>query len=195
LRQWLLSVRRTTRDYGEGRTSEDSTPEILVVCGLPGVGKSRVSRLLGERLSATVHRTDVVRKELVDDPEYTPKETHRVYGTLRERARDTVQQGDLAILDGTYRSRPFREDVAQTASDIGADLQFLHVECDEQVVRDRIAARTDGVSDAAFDEYLLLKSEFDTFVRSHMSVDNSGAWEDTREAVLDLFPTASALRA
>ena len=188
-------MRRTTRDYGEGRTSEDSTPELLVVCGLPGVGKSRVSQLLADSLPATVHRTDVVRKELVDEPKYTTEETRRVYRTVRKRARETVQNGDVAILDGTYRSRPFRARVSATASSLDANLQFLHVTCDEQVVRERIAARTEGVSDAAFDEYLLLKSEFDDFQRPHDTVDNSGAWEDTREAVLDLFPTASALRA
>lgn len=172
----------------------DSTPTILVVCGLPGVGKSRVARLLADRLPATVHRTDVVRKELVGDPEYTSEETERVYRAMRERARQTVADGERVILDGTYRTRAFRANVVDTAADLSADLQFLHVECDEDIVRERIAQRTDGVSDAAFDEYLLLKSEFDDFERPHATVDNSGPWEQTRERVLELFPHASLIR-
>lgn len=168
----------------------ESPPAIIVVCGLPGVGKSRVARLLADRLSASLYRTDVVRKELVDDPEYTSEETQRVYDTIRERTRRTVAGGGRAILDGTYRAKEFRSDLVEMASDLGVDLQFLHVECDEEVVRDRIAQRTDGVSDAAFDQYLLLKSKFQGFERPHATVDNSGAWDRTREHVLDAIPDA-----
>jgi predicted kinase len=170
----------------------NNAPEMIVVCGLPGVGKSRVARLLADHLSATVHRTDVVRKDLVDDPEYTAEETDRVYQAIRRRARETVAGGKRAILDGTFRTQALRADVAATADGMGIDLQFIHVECDEDVVRERIAERTGGVSDAAFDEYLLLKSEFDEFTRPHAAIDNSGPWDRTRERVLGLFPEATA---
>jgi predicted kinase len=169
-------------------------PALVVVCGLPGVGKSRVSQTVVDSLDATLIRTDVVRKDLVDDPEYTTDETERVYATVRERARETVADGGRAVLDGTYRQRTFREDVAETADALGVDCVFVHVECDEDVVRERIAQRTDGVSDATFQNHLELKSEFDAFQRHHITIDNSGAWERTREQLSGAFPVTDTAR-
>lgn len=167
-------------------------PAIVVVCGLPGVGKSRVSRTLADCLDATLVRTDVVRKDLVDDPDYTADETERVYAAVCERAREAVAAGGRAVLDGTYRQRAFREDVAAVADDLGVDCAFVHVECDEEVVRERIAGRTDGVSDATFQNHLELKAEFEAFDRPHIGVDNSGAWERTREQLSRVFPLSDS---
>ena len=165
-------------------------PNLVVVCGLPGVGKSRVSRAIADRLDATLIRTDVVRKSLFDDPVYTSEETERTYAAVRERARETLVDGGRAVLDGTYRSRPFREAVAEMAADVGADCEFVHVTCDEDVVRERIRQRTDTVSDATYENHLELKSTFDAFERPHVTVDNSGAWGRTREQVVDAIPSA-----
>lgn len=164
-------------------------PNLVVVCGLPGVGKSRVSRAIADRLDATLIRTDVVRKSLFDDPQYTTAETERTYAAVRDRAREALADGDRVVLDGTYRSRPFREAVAEMAADLGIDCQFVHVTCDEDVVRERIRQRTDTVSDATYENHRELKSEFDAFACPHVTIDNSGAWERTREQVVDAIPT------
>jgi hypothetical protein len=160
-------------------------PDLVVVCGLPGVGKSRVSRTIGDRLDATLVRSDVVRKELFDDPDYTSEETRRTYAAVRDRARDVLEAGGRAVLDATYRSRPFRDDVAELASDLGVDGEFVHVTCDPDVVRERIEQRTETVSDATYENHLELKAEFDPFERPHVTIDNSGAWAETREQVVD----------
>jgi hypothetical protein len=164
-------------------------PDVVVVCGLPGVGKSRVSRAVADRLDATLIRTDVVRKSLFEDPQYTTEETERTYAAVRERARETLADGGRAVLDGTYRSRPFRAAVAEMAADLGVDCEFVHVTCDEDVVRERIRQRTDTVSDATYENHLELKSEFDAFERPHVTVDNAGAWERTREQIVDAIPS------
>ena len=44
-----------------------SAPTLVVVCGLPGVGKSTVAGVVSDRLEASRLRTDVVRKELFDE--------------------------------------------------------------------------------------------------------------------------------
>ena len=165
-------------------------PPLVVVSGLPGVGKSRVSRLLADRLDAALVRTDVVRTDLFSDPQYTDEEVKRVYAAVRERARETLARDGRAVLDGTYRRRRFREDVAVMAADCDIDSVFVRVVCGESVVRKRIAQRTDTASDAAFEDYLTLKAEFDEFQRPHETVDNSGAWADTRERLRERFPSA-----
>ena len=158
-------------------------PDLVVVCGLPGVGKSKVSRTAGDLLDATLVRSDVVRKDLVDEPQYTTEETERTYAAVRERARDILDDGGRVVLDATYRARPFRDNVAAMAADLGVDCEFVHVTCDPDVVRERIEQRTDTVSDATYENHLELKAEFDAFERPHVTIDNSGAWANTREQI------------
>ena len=169
------------------RSAGDGPPELVVVCGLPGVGKSRVAREFGARLSAPVFRTDSVRKELVDEPTYGRAETERVYATVRERALSSVPGGGRAVLDGTYRRASFRADVAAGARRVSVDWAFVVVECPAPVVRERIAGRTDDVSDAGLEEYRTIREAFDPLERPHVTVDNSGDWSATRKQVRAAF--------
>jgi hypothetical protein len=164
-------------------------PSLVVVCGLPGVGKSRVSRAISERLDATLVRSDVVRKDLVDDPQYTSDETERTYAAVRDRAREHLAAGDRVVLDATYRSQSLRDAIAEMGTDAGAETTFVRVICDTDVVRERIRARTDTVSDATYRNYLELKSEFDDLQRPHVVVDNSGDWAATREQIAEAIPS------
>jgi predicted kinase len=163
--------------------ASEADPRLIVVCGPPGVGKSRVARELGDCLPATVYRTDEIRGDLYDDPTYDRAETDHVYAELLDRAFATVQAGGRAVLDGTYRDARFRAAVAEAAEGIGLDPVFLKVECPESVVRERIAARTDDASDAGLAEYYHIKEEFDPLGRPHVTVDNAGDWDRTREQV------------
>jgi predicted kinase len=168
------------------------SPELVVVCGLPGVGKSGVARTVAERLDATLLRTDAVRKELVDEPAYTSEETERTYETICARARelldaDSRDTGGRVVLDGTYRSRRFREGIAEMATDLDVDCEFVYVTCDTDVVRERIQQRTDTVSDATYENHLELNAAFDALERDHTRLDNSGSWERTRERLDDVL--------
>ena len=66
---------------------------LVVVCGLPGVGKTTVAEHASERLDGTLLRTDVVRKELFPDPEYTDAEAAAVYDELFARASEELARG------------------------------------------------------------------------------------------------------
>lgn len=166
----------------------DGVPALVVVCGLPGVGKSRVARELADRLPSPVFRTDGVRKDLYDRPTYDSSETRRVYAAVLDRALGNIGDGGRAVLDGTYRCEAFRADVAAGADRLGVDCAFLKVECSESVVRRRITGRTDGLSDAGLEEYHTIREEFDPLARPHAVVDNSGDWADTRRQLRTVFP-------
>jgi hypothetical protein len=53
---------------------------LVVVCGLPGVGKTTVAGMVADRFGAETLRTDVVREELIAEPTYTDEERDAVYG-------------------------------------------------------------------------------------------------------------------
>jgi predicted kinase len=164
-----------------------TAPELVVVCGPPGVGKSSVARAVADHLDAAVYRTDVVRKELFETPAYTTTETEQVYAAVLDRARTRLADGGRAVLDGTYREARFRVAVAEAAESVGATHTFVRVTCEEPVVRERIAGR-DGVSDATFENYLDIREGFEPLEAAHVTVDNSGPLERTRRQVAEALP-------
>ncbi|WP_276259656.1 AAA family ATPase [Haloglomus litoreum] len=159
---------------------------LYVVCGLPGVGKTTVSRHLADREGYDLLRSDVVRADVVEDPSYTEAEIRRVYDELFARARERLERDGGAVLDATFGREDYRERAATVAGDCGVDVRFVMVECDPAVVRERIAAREDDASDADFSVYREHRDAFEPLSRPHAVVDNSGGREATREQVDEL---------
>ncbi|TKX45329.1 AAA family ATPase [Halorubrum sp. ARQ200] len=160
--------------------TDDGSPSgrLVVVCGLPGVGKTTVAERVADRVDGRIRRTDVIRKELFDDPEYTDAETAAVYAELLSRARDDVDAGDAVVLDATFADARFRADARETAAAAAAEFDLVEVACDEAVV-ERWIERRDGISDADFDIHLRFKELFDEIATDHVVVDNSGTQAET----------------
>jgi len=135
-------------------------PLLLLVGGLPGVGKSTLSRALGRQLEARVLRSDVVRKKLAGlEPHqdassafgtglYTPEWDERTYAALCEEARQALRRGELVILDASFGRSQERERAFELARQWGVPAWFVHVSAPQAVTEARICARRDDASDA-----------------------------------------------
>ncbi|WP_323675960.1 AAA family ATPase [Halorubellus sp. PRR65] len=157
----------------------------VLVCGLPGAGKTTVAGEVVDRLGAVRVRTDVVRKDLFPDPEYSDAETDAVYRTVVERADALLEDDEQVVLDGTFRERDFRTPAYALARDHDVDMVLLKVEADDAVVRERIRQREDDASDADVSIYEHYRDKFDPIRSDHVVVDNSGSLDATREQVAD----------
>ena len=146
---------------------------LVVVCGLPGTGKTTVARELTERLDARLLRTDVVRKDLFDDPAYTETETEAVYAELLDRTTAALADGSV-VLDATFRTEAFRTAAREAARSVDATFRLVSVECAEAVVRERIHARSDDASDADVAVYEQFRETYDPVGDADLVVDNSG---------------------
>jgi len=177
--------------------SEDASPDgsvagtddsrwLVALCGLPGVGKSTVAEYVTEQLGATRLRTDVIRKELFDEPAYTDSETDRVYRELYERAEDQLAAGGSVVLDATFADADHRTEARDAAARHGVGFRLIEVVCEQAVAERRIATR-DDVSDADVDVYHRFQSEFDAVESEHAVVDNSGSKAETYRQVDALF--------
>lgn len=161
--------------------------EVIVVCGLPGVGKSTVSRAIAEAVDGEVLRTDVIRQEIVEDPVYTADEKRRVYEALFDRAHGHLHDGRTVVMDGTYRRRRYRQQARALAAGVGAGFRLVAVECHEPVVERRIADRENDASEADVAVYRQYRDSFDPLDAEHVTVDNSGSLAATRRQVEQLF--------
>ncbi|MFH1674871.1 MAG: adenylyl-sulfate kinase [Pseudomonadota bacterium] len=86
--------------------------------GLPGSGKSKLSKIVCELLTndgITCERIelDAIRKKYVPNPQYTDAERDFVYEKLAGRAAKCVQNGINVIIDGTAHKRSYRDRARQ----------------------------------------------------------------------------------
>ncbi|WP_267640832.1 AAA family ATPase [Haloarchaeobius amylolyticus] len=160
---------------------------LAVVCGLPGAGKTTVAEDVADRTGGTLLRTDVVRKDLLEDPDYTEVESYMVYEGLFERAKALLDEGETVVLDGTFQRRGDRVRAKAIARLVGARFELVRVVCDEAVVRERIAAREGDESDADFEVHQHFREVFDEVTMDHARVDNSGSLAATEDQVDAVF--------
>ncbi|MEA3279314.1 MAG: adenylyl-sulfate kinase [Thermodesulfobacteriota bacterium] len=82
--------------------------------GLPGSGKSEISKLVYQMLSKNGVKCervelDYIRKQYVANPQYTVKERDFVYEKLADFAFERVQNGMNVIIDATAHKLLYRE--------------------------------------------------------------------------------------
>jgi predicted kinase len=152
--------------------AETDRRTLIVLCGLPGVGKSTVVKKLQKQIGGKVLRTDEVRKRCFDDPQYTQEETYMVYGEMFGKAGRLLQRGHKVILDGTFRSKRLRKEAKRVAERNDVSFRLVKIRCNSRVVKSRIENR-EGLSDADFSVHKRLREKFEPIEQGEV-VDNSG---------------------
>jgi predicted kinase len=154
----------------------EARPAFIVVSGLPGTGKSYLSRRLAERLGYPVLESDALRKKLFRAPVYSPEESGYLFRAVHRLIEDLLGQGTPVILDATNLSERHRRVLYGIAERTGARLVLVGVVAPPEVVKRRLEARAgDGetASDADWEVYRKLKPTADRIRRPHHTVDTS----------------------
>ncbi|MBS0204645.1 MAG: AAA family ATPase [Planctomycetes bacterium] len=156
---WLLAL-------GE-LAPPDNRPLLLLVSGLPGTGKSTLARELVADGSWVWIRSDEVRKELAASAGvtpttnrgdylsgiYTPEWTDRTYAECLRRAQSALWNGQRVIVDATFLEESRRIRFLTAAVELGVTAFWLVCEASPDVVRVRLEARRNDVSDADWSIY------------------------------------------
>lgn len=74
--------------------------DFIMICGLPGSGKSRLAQLLSMPYDAVVLSSDKLRKELFDD-EGNTTDNVELFGELHKRIVENLNDGKSVIYDAT----------------------------------------------------------------------------------------------
>lgn len=160
-----------------GRLPEPAAqPFFILVSGLPGTGKSFISRRLAEKLPATVIESDAMRKILFPKPNYSSGESTHLFSTVHMLLGSLISKGISVILDATNLSEHSREYLYNIGEQQGAKLIVVQVEAPNDVVKKRIQGRrydTANKSDADWVVYQKLKPSAEKIRRKHYVVDTS----------------------
>lgn len=153
-------------------------PVVIMVSGLPGTGKSYLSRRLAERFPAIILETDALRRMLFPSPNYGWEENRRLFPALHRLIEDLLKRGIPLIFDATNLLEHQREYIYRSADQTGAKLIIVQTEAPKEVVAQRLAGRGRGIdradrSEATWDVYLKMKATVEKIRRNHFVVDTS----------------------
>ena len=141
-------------------------PCLVCVGGLPGTGKSTLSRGLAESAGFEEIRSDVVRKELAGlapgagapasfgEGIYSPDWDRRTYTEVLQRAEERLFRGGRVLVDASFREEATRQAFLDAARRSGVPGLLLLCEAAPGRVRERLAARKGDASDADWSVYL-----------------------------------------
>jgi len=171
-------ARQTARRYFElshrYAMGLSARPKLVVMTGLPGVGKTYVARRLAERVDAFHLLSDSIRKQLLDIPVgerrpdgygkgiYNGNIGKKTYDEMMRRAQVFLSAGYSVIMDATFLREDLRKRAQDAGAKAGAPVLFVFADCPERIVRSRLRRRANeyAFSDANLDVYRAMKSRF-----------------------------------
>jgi uncharacterized protein len=176
-----LAAARATRHFLRALVRlapPEQRPCLVVLGGLPGVGKSVLARGLTETSSCVWIDTDQIRQRLAGessaDPavagfeqgRYSPEWTERVYAECLNETRTLLFDGKRVVVEGTFRKRRHRAAFLDAARTLGVPALLMVCEADRETVRRRLLARSgrftmDDASEADWDVYLQMERRWE----------------------------------
>jgi len=158
--------------------------DLILIAGLPGVGKTTLAREFVRQTGATHFEIDAIKKQVVPEDEVAdtidpPEYRFKYYAEAIRKLPDLFARSSnqIVVLDETFHLRAFRRMWQEAAEELNIRTHWIDVACDEEIVKERLQVGKDREShilgDKAFPMYLLFKEVFDPLDEADRVVDNS----------------------
>ena len=152
-----------------------ASPSLVILCGLPGTGKSHFARELARRAPFVWLNSDRTRKLLVDRPSYSRREHRRVFSAMHVLTRSYLRDGYSVVFDATNLNENVRRPLYSSADAVGVEPLIIRFTAPADLVRRRLTDRAAGVgeasqSDATWDVYSRMAVADQPVPRPHLLV-------------------------
>jgi aminoglycoside phosphotransferase family enzyme/predicted kinase len=156
------------------RLSSQSTHGLVLMHGFSGSGKTTLSQSLVELLHAVRLRSDVERKRLhgldalarsgsaIAGGIYGAGASERTYGRLAAMAREVMEAGNIAVIDGTFLLRKQRDMFHKLALEVSSPFAIVSCRAEERVLRERLSRREQTLTDASEAGLAILRHQLAT---------------------------------
>jgi aminoglycoside phosphotransferase family enzyme/predicted kinase len=186
-------------------------PALVLVCGLPGSGKSTMARALATPLRATILRSDAIRKAMAGVPAtvrpsrteamrlYSAAMTERTYAAILHRAEAALRRGRSAIVDATLATAAQRAPLLALAARSGRPWMLVETTCTREETLRRLERRRHDpseISDADAAVYTQAAQRYEApeevAPQRRIVVQVQGGADDALPRVLDALALAAA---
>ncbi len=154
------------------------TPALVVICGLPGTGKSYLAHRIAGKLGAVIVESDFIRKLLFPKPDYTGPESVWVHRIAHIAVERLLRSGKSVIYDSTALAEWHRQQSYRLAERARANLVVVRTVAPESVIRKRLERRqadhpSTDYSDATWEVYQHLKPKDEPVRHPHIVVNSA----------------------
>jgi len=119
-------------------------PALVIVMGLPGVGKSHCARLLCTRLGAAHVASDELRSRLFIAASYADEENRAVFAAVTALVDGLLGEGHRVVVDATNLVARNRAGTVGVARRRGIPVTYVRVTSSDEDARGRLASRRAG---------------------------------------------------
>jgi predicted kinase len=116
-------------------------PAVVMVMGLPGVGKSHCARLLCGRLGAAHVASDELRSRLFIAPSYGDEENRAVFAAATAIVDNLLGDGHRVVVDATNLIARNRAATVAVARNRGVPVIYVRITASDEDARGRLASR------------------------------------------------------
>lgn len=162
---------------------------IVIICGLPGVGKSTLAKNFAPKINAIVLSSDKIRKEIFPTPTYSPFERKLVYDIMTIIAKYLNDTKTNCILDATFNKEESRIAIKEKLGLDDSEFQIIECSCPEKVALSRLEARKNDYSDATSTIYHRMKKIYEPVELPHIAVDTTLSIDVNIERIIDYIQT------
>lgn len=158
---------------------------IVIICGLPGVGKTTLAKNLAPMINSIILSSDKIRKELFPNPTYSSFERKLVYDVMIILAKYLNESGRNCILDATFNREDSRLEIREKLHLVDKEFQIIECLCPEEVVISRLKSRKDDYSDATMEIYQKMKKIYEPVKVEHITIDTVSSPQENSQRIVE----------